>query len=120
MTVLSVTTFAQIGHWSLGGNPSFPPPDGVTGANNFFGTATGNNIAVKMGTSGITRMFMHTDFTICDIYGRIVNLGEQDIKTKYSSDNKITIDISSLSNGIYFVNLKTEQGMVSKKVIINK
>lgn len=62
----------------------------------------------------------YTDFTIWDIYGRIVNLSELYIKTKYSSDNKIAIDISSLSNGIYFVNLKTEQGMVSKKVIINK
>lgn len=63
---------------------------------------------------------VYTDFTIWDIYGRMVNLGELDIKTKYSSDNKITIDISSLSNGIYFTNLKTEQGIVSKKVIINK
>ncbi len=50
-------------YWKLGGNAA--PPlirvDNVNATNNFFGTAVANNIAVRMGTAGISRMFMQNN-----------------------------------------------------------
>jgi hypothetical protein len=48
---------AQAPYWKLNGNPN-AGPDVVTAANNFFGTATGNNIPVRFGTDGANQMFL--------------------------------------------------------------
>ncbi len=51
----------------------------------------------------------------------IYNMLGKRILEQLPNDNEVTIDISSLSNGIYLVNLKTETGnSISKKVIISK
>jgi len=46
-----------------------------------------------------------SEYTICDVYGKIVNEGIVDE----------SIDISALSSGIYTVSIKTEQGVFSRK-----
>jgi type IX secretion system substrate protein len=40
-------------------------------------------------------------------------LGNEVITTK-----KTTIDISTLANGVYFINLKTSEGLLSKKLVV--
>jgi hypothetical protein len=51
---------AQPPYWKLNGNP-FVGPDAVTVANNFFGTDGANNTALRLGTFGITRMFIQNN-----------------------------------------------------------
>ncbi len=46
-----------------------------------------------------------SEYTICDVYGKIVNGGIVDE----------SIDISALSSGIYTVSIKTEKGVFSRK-----
>jgi len=50
---LSSATFAQAPYWKLGGNGTNPPNiiDGVTPANNFLGTAAGNNTWLQIGVN---------------------------------------------------------------------
>ncbi len=42
------------GHWRLGGNPAFPPPDGVNATNNILGTLP--NLPIRFHTNGFERM----------------------------------------------------------------
>jgi hypothetical protein len=46
------------GHWRLGGNPAFPPPDGVNAGNNIFGTIP--NLPINIVTNGIQRTIVNT------------------------------------------------------------
>lgn len=50
---------------------------------------------------------------ICNVLGECIH--EQN-----SISSNFQIDLSSQPNGIYFINIKTEQGIVSKKIIINR
>lgn len=34
--------------------------------------------------------------------------------------NSTSIDVSALANGVYFINLKTSEGVLSKKLVVNK
>jgi len=45
------------GHWKLGGDPNFGG-DAVTLANNFLGTDATNGLSIKIGTRGISRMYV--------------------------------------------------------------
>lgn len=47
-------------------------------------------------------------------------IGEKIYESAISQNNNSTIDISSQPNGIYFMQLKTEKGIASKKIIISK
>lgn len=49
-------------------------------------------------------------FSVTDMNGRVL------ISKSYSVSNEV-IDLSSLSKGIYFIQLDTEKGMLSKKII---
>ena len=37
-----------------------------------------------------------------------------------SKEVKITIDVSNLSNGVYFINLKTNEGLITKKLVVQR
>ncbi|HWY12715.1 MAG TPA: hypothetical protein VN026_15385 [Bacteroidia bacterium] len=61
--LISLVGFSQpagLGHWKLGGNSGFPPPDDVSiPGNNFFGTQTGFNIPINFETNGFNRMIIN-------------------------------------------------------------
>lgn len=58
-----------------------------------------------------------TDLQIYNVLGEMVYEKSLDLK----GENKITVSLpSSLSNGIYFVELKTEQGTLKKKIVVNR
>ncbi len=44
-------------------------------------------------------------------------LGEMLIETKDTSTSSVTIDVSGLAKGIYFMEIKTEKGIINKKII---
>ena len=41
----------------------------------------------------------------------------EDIKSQSHKDTEILIDLSNLSKGVYFVNVKTSVGSVVKKIV---
>jgi len=47
-------------------------------------------------------------------------VGEQLIRTKSAGSGKQKLDLYSLSNGIYFLQIRTEQGIVTRKVILSR
>jgi len=47
----------------------------------------------------------------------ILNIEGQIIKTINDSEKKTTIDLKNLSNGIYMINIKTDNEFVTKKFI---
>ena len=55
--------------------------------------------------------------TIYNVLGEIVY---QLPNFQINTSSNFQIDLTNQPNGIYFINLKTEQGIVSKKIIINK
>lgn len=68
LSIICLTTFllskAQtVPYWKINGNPGgvFVPADRINTTNNFFGTAIGNNTAVRMGTAGVSRIFMQNN-----------------------------------------------------------
>jgi hypothetical protein len=56
LSTISLTGFAQ--HWILGGNNVFPPPDAITTANNFLGSAAPNNTWLRFGVNGNQDIFI--------------------------------------------------------------
>jgi hypothetical protein len=52
---------------------------------------------------------------IYDVYGRMLDTGH----ALYTHDKTTTINISHLSSGVYFLQIKTEQGTATTKVIKN-
>ena len=46
-------------YWKLGGNSIAPSIDAVSTTNNFLGTAGGNNTSLRIGTAGISRLFVN-------------------------------------------------------------
>ena len=50
----------------------------------------------------------------------ITNIFGEKIYSSTVNSNKSEIDLSSQPNGIYFIQLKTENGIANKKIIINK
>lgn len=65
-------------------------------------------------------------FRVLSIQNEIANihiynvLGECVYKIQDQNINNSTIDLSGKSNGVYFMDIKTEKGTTSKKIIINK
>jgi hypothetical protein len=55
----------------------------------------------------------NSELIITDLLGNVVK--HQSIETE-----KITIDLTEFGNGVYFVCVKTNEGVVTKKVIVNK
>jgi hypothetical protein len=53
---------------------------------------------------------VYTSVNIYDVFGKLV----------LSTDYQNTIDVSTLSNGVYFVNIKAENTITVKKVTIAK
>jgi hypothetical protein len=52
------------------------------------------------------------DITIYDVFGKKTQVSN--LKSQISD---LTLDLSPLPSGIYFVNIKTEHGIVSKKIV---
>ena len=50
----------------------------------------------------------------------VFNLTGQKLFTKTINDKTSTIDLSNLSNGVYYLSLKNEYGVSTKKIILNK
>ena len=55
-----------------------------------------------------------TTVTVYDVVGKII------LTKEINSINKQSIDISNQANGIYFVNIKNDKSIVTRKIIINK
>jgi uncharacterized repeat protein (TIGR03803 family) len=53
------------------------------------------------------------ELTITDLLGNVVK--HQTIETE-----KTTIDLTEFGNGVYFVSVKTNEGIITKKVVVNK
>ena len=51
---------------------------------------------------------------------RVYNIIGEKIYQSETTNLTTEIDLSNQPNGIYFINLKTKEGMVSKKIIINR
>lgn len=75
--------------------------------------ATNNTIlAVNLGKADKARI------SVVDVMGReVIDLGEHNLN---SGDNNININTASLSNGVYFVRIVTNNGMVSNRLSISK
>ncbi|MGB1988360.1 MAG: T9SS type A sorting domain-containing protein, partial [Flavobacteriales bacterium] len=56
-------------------------------------------------------------FSVVNLLGEVQD--HRIINANYGS-NKIDVDASALSSGIYFYTLSNAQGMITKKMIINK
>jgi len=67
----------------------------------------------------IGKITIHSSENISEI-GVTNALGEKVYQSTNSITQQPTIDLSSEPNGIYFLQLKTERGIASKKLIINK
>lgn len=59
------------------------------------------------------------ELKIYNIFGESINLS-LNLNRQVNSPSNFQIDLSSQPNGIYFLELKTEQGIASKKIIIYK
>ena len=58
------------------------------------------------------------NMTIQNIQGKLVrNLGNQDY---HSGSNLINVDLTDLNNGVYFLNVSTDKGVFSEKIVISK
>lgn len=73
--------------------------------------------------SSVTTIAFHlseaisTSLSITDITGRVVK--NIPVKNLHSGENKITIDLSGLNNGIYFCKIKSNQNLRTIKLIKN-
>ena len=52
----------------------------------------------------------------CKPFGNII--GNDVVLNTYINNNQL--DISQLSNGIYFISIYTEKGVITKKIIVSK
>ena len=75
--------------------------------------ATNNTVlAINLGKSDRAKI------SVVDVMGReVLNLGEYNLN---SGDNNININTTSLTNGVYFVRIVTNNGMVSNRLNISK
>ncbi|MFH0896384.1 MAG: T9SS type A sorting domain-containing protein, partial [Bacteroidota bacterium] len=53
---------------------------------------------------------------VYDVVGKVI----ADVTDNISVPKKIKINLSGQSNGFYFVEVKTENGNITKKLILNK
>jgi hypothetical protein len=73
---------------------------------------TTGELTIDMGSMGYEIMRCE----ICDIYGRIVSYNQV---SNLKSQNLISVNISHLPTGVYFLQVATEQGILTKKVVKN-
>ncbi|MGZ4049274.1 MAG: T9SS type A sorting domain-containing protein, partial [Bacteroidia bacterium] len=59
-------------------------------------------------------IFNNTIITVYDIVGKIISVKEADAASKQS------IDLSAQPNGCYFVSIKNDSGITTKKIILDK
>ena len=51
---------------------------------------------------------------------QITDVTGKEIMSFNMSSQKMQMDISGLTNGIYFANLKTDKGIIAKKIIVHR
>ncbi|MBI3502975.1 MAG: T9SS type A sorting domain-containing protein [Bacteroidetes bacterium] len=68
-------------------------------------------------TNGIFSIQSSEKISSIEIYSV---LGEKIYSSTHQLNNSITLDLSAKPNGIYFLQLRTEQGTATKKIIIQK
>jgi hypothetical protein len=51
---------------------------------------------------------------------QITDVAGQEIKNVQMNSSQIQVDISSFNNGIYFVNAKTANGTLTKKIVVQR
>lgn len=88
-----------------------PLTTGIAKTNTDFGITIYPN--PNTGTFTITTKENNYTLIITTVLGK--NIYQSEIKNQKSE-----IDISKQPNGVYFINIKTEKGTVSRKLIINK
>jgi PKD repeat protein len=73
-------------------------------------------------SSGLTNLIISSeqdndcDIEVLDVLGKLVfSQPKQNIK---SGENQITLDLSHLNSGIYYLNVNTKLGFISKKLVI--
>lgn len=50
----------------------------------------------------------------------LINILGESIQTRIASNSKLTLDLDELSNGTYFIRVSTENGNLTKKLIVRK
>lgn len=51
---------------------------------------------------------------------QITDVAGQEVKSVQMNSSQMQIDISSLENGTYFVNLKTDKGIIARKIVVQR
>ena len=74
---------------------------------------TNNNITIYPNPASNNIQVSYTGNSISKEITLVDMLGNEVIATK-----ETTIDISTLANGVYFINLKTSEGLVTKKLVV--
>lgn len=105
---------AQPPYWKLNGNPNFGP-DVVNAGNNFFGTSAVNNIAVRLGTAGVSRIFMQNNTAP---FAGFVGIGAGFITpNQLLTVNGGNINVNTATNGYMIGNVMTmwrgQNGIIS-------
>lgn len=57
----------------------------------------------------------NVEMTLVDVLGNEVYLAPT---LRQAQGSAYTIDISSIANGVYFINLKTSEGLLTKKLVV--
>lgn len=60
----------------------------------------------------------NVSYTITDMTGKVISSVDEGNLT--TGDHKITVDGASLANGVYYLNLKTDNAEVTRKMVVNK
>ena len=92
LILLSSFVYCQPPHWKLGGNPA-GGVDGMGVTTNFLGSALGNNIPIRLGTDGITRMFIQANSGLNPGY---IGIGSTNPLFRLHIDASATPDATSL------------------------
>lgn len=67
-----------------------------------------------------TFIFVESKMMIVSSELQITDLAGKEIKRMKMNSNKMQVDIRSLSNGIYFLNVLTENGKLAKKIVVQR
>ena len=92
------------------------------GCNNIMTVTVGGGVTSVEETSLNLLVYPNPAKETLNVEGDYISLNIIDIygKAVLSSNSIKTIDISSLSNGIYFVNINTKNGMIVNKISVKK
>ena len=78
---------------------------------NFYPNPINNNLYIDFGKNNFNQLF----FKLCDVLGReLINTNFETI------ENKLAVDLSNVSHGIYFIEIKVENDIICKRKIIKE